>query len=345
MALLRTLRRTNVLYAQAGRLFSLTSQNNAFVNVRPPSFQRLYSTNVKVSTDLIKKLRAETDAPLGQCKKALEESGADIDQAKEWLRRKGLQTAQSKSSRTAVEGLVGVLTDPQKQVGVIVEINCETDFVMRNEQFQSVVSRVTKATLDHVLQTREEGDLDINKLKDEIKVDGKSVAAAVAELAGIIRENIQLRRISVLRTKNDQNVIAPYVHNTKADNLGAIGALVEIAPALEDKANKDDLQRFGREVAMHIVGMEPKYLKKEEVPESVIEYERQIAREKAIRDGKAQDVLDKIVDGQIKKYYTQVTLNDQPWIMDQKQSVDKICKSANARVESFLRLKCGDQSK
>ncbi len=334
MSLLRALRTTS-----ARRVVFNTRSNISLFTVQPPIHGRFYS-DVKVTTDLIKKLRAETDAPLGQCKKALEESNADLEKAKEWLRKKGLQTAQSKSSRTAQEGLVTVLTNEQNSVGVIVEINCETDFVVRNEQFQSVVARVSDAVLKHANTTQDNGELDIEKMKTEVKVDGKPAGDTVAELAGIIRENIQLRRIFVLRAKDNNGVVAAYIHNTKSANAGSIGALVEVS----GEQPREKLQSFAREVAMHIVGMEPKYLSKEQVPQNVIEYERGLAREKAIKDGKSQDVLEKIVDGQIKKFYSQVTLVDQPWIMDQKQSVEKICKSSGVTIVNYLRVKCGDQS-
>jgi len=347
MSFMRAFTRAPTLCSRTSKVMINSSLIHRQIFARPTTtslFFRTFSTDIKISTDLIKKLRSETDAPLGHCKKALEESGGDMDKAKDWLRKKGLQTAQSKSSRTAVEGLVGVLTDVDQRIGVLVEINCETDFVMRNEQFQSVVGRITKAVLEHCKQNQlvdgeVDGEVDVEKLKHDVKIDGKSAAHVISELAGVIRENIQLRRVTVLRASEDINVIGHYIHNAKSDNAGSIGALVEIAPSGNQAPDKEELKRLGREVAMHVIGMDPKYTSRDQVPLDVLEHERSLQKEKALKDGKTENVVDKIVEGQLKKWYSQIVLLDQPWVLDQKQTVEKIVKSKNATVKKMLSIR------
>ncbi|KAL0482779.1 hypothetical protein AKO1_014245 [Acrasis kona] len=312
--------------------------------IRPPVDNfRHYSTERKVSIDLIKQLRAETDAPLGHCKKALEESDGDMTAAKDWLRKKGLQTAQSKSSRTAVEGVVGSLTSSDRKVGVLVEVNCETDFVTRNDSFQTASAKVTKAILEHATRQQDlQGEVDVENIKTSVLVDGVPAGQVISELAGIIRENIQLRKVAILRADKPNAVIAHYVHNAVRENAGSIACLVQLSPTKQDM-KPEECEKFGRSLAMHIIGMNTKYLQTDQVPQQEVEYERNLAQEKAASEGKPVDNATKFAEKVVNKYYAQVVLMEQPWVLNNKKTVRQVLQESNVQADRFIKLKCGDK--
>jgi len=254
-----------------------------------------------ITAAMVKDLREKSGAGMMDCKKALAEANGDMDAALDWLRTKGLAAAQKKSSRTAAEGLVGVATSGT--VGAAVEVNSETDFVAKNDQFQAFVKDVT----DIALKTSD----DIEALKNEAMPQGGTVAEVLTNNVATIGENQSLRRAK--RLEVSKGAVVSYVHNQQAPGLGKIGVLV----ALESEAADDVLQSLGRQLAMHIAAAFPKALNEEDLDEAEIERERAIATEKAAESGKPADIIAKMVEGSIAKYRKEHALVSQ--LFDQRR--------------------------
>lgn len=294
----------------------------------------------KVSIELVKQLRKETDAPLGQCKKALEESSGDMSAAKEWLRRKGVQLAQKKMGREAVQGLVAVAVDGGATHGAIVEVNSETDFVMRNDKFQGAVAQIVQSAL----RCREE---DVEKLQaaEVAEGSGVTVGEALADLVGAIGENIQLRRVRIVAAEEEEGgLVAKYVHNAVADDMGQMGAIVAVKPtAGTADVDRDVMSGLARSLAMHITALMPRWLSREDVPSEVIEKEQSILRDKAVNEGKDEKYLDRVIAGQLNKFYQENVLLDQGWVMDDKVSVAKFLAENGVQVTGYARFKTGQQ--
>jgi elongation factor Ts len=281
----------------------------------------------------VKNLREKTGAGMMDAKKALEQSGGDIEAAVDALRAKGLATAAKKSSRTAAEGLVGVTVEGTK--GVAVEVNSETDFVAKNDQFQDFVRKVTQVALAN-------GSDDVEALKTAAYPDGGTVADRLTENVATIGENQQIRRIKSVSV-ND-GVVVPYVHNAAAAGLGKIGVLV----ALESGADKGALEALGKQVAMHIASMFPQALDADSLDPELIERERKVAAEKASESGKPADVQAKMVDGAIKKFAKENALLSQAFVMDNKltvaDAVAKVAKDAGSAItlKNYVRFQLGE---
>ena len=270
----------------------------------------------------VKKLREKTGAGMMDAKKALEEANGDIEAAVDALRAKGLATAQKKSSRTAAEGLVGVAVEGTR--GVAVEVNSETDFVAKNEQFQDFVRKVTQVGLG------QPGD-DIESLKAAAYPDGGTVAEKLTENVATIGENQQLRRMKSVAVS--QGLIVPYMHNAQAPNLGKIGVLV----ALESDAGADVLEPLGKQLAMHIAAAFPQALDAGGLDAEVLERERGIAREKAAESGKPAEVQEKMVEGAVKKFAKENALLSQLFVIDNKTPVsDVVAQAAKAAGKSIV---------
>lgn len=270
----------------------------------------------------VKKLREKTGAGMMDAKKALEEANGDIEAAVDALRAKGLATAQKKSSRTAAEGLVGVAVEGTR--GVAVEVNSETDFVAKNEQFQDFVRKVTQVGLG------QPGD-DIESLKAAAYPDGGTVAEKLTENVATIGENQQLRRMKSVAVS--QGLIVPYMHNAQAPNLGKIGVLV----ALESDAGADVLEPLGKQLAMHIAAAFPQALDADGLDAEVLERERGIAREKAAESGKPAEVQEKMVEGAVKKFAKENALLSQLFVIDNKTPVsDVVAQAAKAAGKSIV---------
>lgn len=287
----------------------------------------------------VKNLRERTGAGMMDCKKALDESGGDFEAAVDALRAKGLAAAAKKSSRTAAEGLVGVAVAGTK--GVAVEVNSETDFVAKNDQFQDFVRKTTEVALGT-------GAADVDTLKAAAYPDGGTVAEKLTNNVATIGENQQVRRIKHVAVS--QGVIVPYMHNAAATNLGKIGVLV----ALESEAGADVLEPLGKQIAMHIAAAFPQALSAEDLDPTVLERERKIALEKAVEEaaksGKQipEDILAKRADGAVAKYAKENALLSQVFVMDNKtpisQVVDQAGKAAGTKIvlKDYVRFQLGE---
>ncbi|MBF5088724.1 elongation factor Ts [Novosphingobium sp. NBM11] len=281
----------------------------------------------------VKNLRERTGAGMMDCKKALDESGGDFEAAVDALRAKGLAAAAKKSSRTAAEGLVGVAVAGTK--GVAVEVNSETDFVAKNEQFQDFVRKATEVALNTAAA-------DVEALKAAAYPDGGTVADKLTNNVATIGENQQLRRIKHVAVAN--GVVVPYMHNAAAPNLGKIGVLV----ALESEAGADVLEPLGKQIAMHIAAAFPLALTADDLDAELIARERKIAAEKAAESGKPAEVQAKMVDGAVSKYAKENALLSQLFVMDNKtpiaQVVEQAGKAAGAKIAlvDYVRFQLGE---
>ena len=272
----------------------------------------------------VKNLRERTGAGMMDCKKALDESGGDMEAAVDSLRAKGLAAVAKKSSRTAAEGLVGVAVAGTK--GVAVEVNSETDFVAKNDQFQDFVRNTTQVAL-------ESGTSDVEDLKAAAYPGGGTVADTLTNNVATIGENQQVRRIKQVSVS--QGLVVPYVHNAAAPNLGKIGVLV----ALESEAGADVLEPLGKQIAMHIAAAFPQALSADGLDPELIARERKIAAEKAAESGKPADVQAKMVDGAVAKFAKDNALLSQLFVMDNKTPVAEVVAAAAKEAGTGIELK------
>ncbi len=270
---------------------------------------------MSISAAQIKQLRDATDAPMMLCKKALTEAGGDFEAAKDWLRKEGGLKAAKKSERITAEGLVSVKVEGNK--GVIVEINSETDFVAKNDQFQSLVTTITETAFEN------NGDETATKSAHE-----QTITDAVATIG----ENISFRRSAGLST--NQGAVISYVHNAAAEGLGKIGVLV----ALESAADTATLESLGKKLAMHIAASKPAALNRDGVDQSLIEKEKEIFTEQARASGKPDNIIEKMVVGRINKFYEEITLLDQAYIIDPKQKIREVVESAGKEAGSDITI-------
>ena len=281
----------------------------------------------------VKNLRERTGAGMMDCKKALDESGGDFESAVDSLKARGLAAAAKKSSRTAAEGLVGVAVNGT--TGVAVEVNSETDFVAKNDQFQDFVRKTTEVALGL-------GTDDVEALKAAAYPGGGTVADKLTDNVATIGENQQVRRMKHVAV--GQGVVVPYMHNAQGPNLGKIGVLV----ALESAAGADVLEPLGKQLAMHIAAAFPQALNADGLDPEVIERERKVAREKAAESGKPADVQEKMVDGAIKKFAKENALLSQLSVFDNKTPiadfVAKAGKDAGTEIvlKDYVRFQLGE---
>jgi elongation factor Ts len=284
-----------------------------------------------ITAAMVKDLREKSGAGMMDCKKALSETHGDMDAAMDWLRAKGLAAAAKKSSRTAAEGLVGVEVSGTK--GAAVEVNSETDFVAKNDQFQTFVRDVTSVAL-------ELGD-DIATIK-AAHLGGKTVEEVLTGNIATIGENQNLRRAK--RLEVTQGAVVPYVHNQQAPGLGKIGVLV----ALESPAGADVLQPLGKQIAMHIAAAFPLALDETGLDQDVLDRERAIAAEKAAESGKSPEIVAKMVEGAVKKFAKENALLSQLFVMDGKTPVaDVVAKAAKDAgttivLKDYVRFQLGE---
>jgi elongation factor Ts len=272
----------------------------------------------------VKNLRERTGAGMMDCKKALDDTGGDMEAAVDALRAKGLAAAAKKSSRTAAEGLVGVAVNGTK--GVAVEVNSETDFVAKNDQFQDFVRKTTEVALA-------QGSDDVEALKTAAYPDGGTVGEKLTNNVATIGENQQLRRIKSVAVS--QGLVVPYMHNAQAAGLGKIGVLV----ALESDAAAEVLEPLGKSLAMHIAAAFPLALDADSLDPEVIARERKIAEEKAAESGKPADVQAKMVDGAVKKYAKENALLSQLSVMDNKTAISDVVAQAGKAAGTAIVLK------
>jgi elongation factor Ts len=281
----------------------------------------------------VKRLRDATGAGMMDCKKALAESAGDMEAAVDWLRTKSLATVAKKSSRVAAEGLVGVCSQGTK--GAVVEVNSETDFVARNESFQNMVGEISQIAL------AKDGDADAIAAAPFPGAD-KSVAEHLSAMVATIGENMNLRRAAFMSV--GQGVVASYVHNQAGPGLGRIGVLV----ALESAGDADKLAAFGKQVAMHVAATSPLAVTPDDLDPAVVERERAILAEQARESGKPEEIISKMVDGRMRKFYEESVLLSQTFVIDGENTVDKAVKAAEAeigapiKVAGFVRFALGE---
>ena len=272
---------------------------------------------------LVKELRERTGAGMMDCKKALAENNGELEAAVDWLRAKGLAAAAKKAGRTAAEGLVGVAVEGTR--GAVVEVNSETDFVAKNEQFQEFVREVSKLALD--------AGGDVEALKNAAYPGGATVADKLTDNIATIGENQSLRRTAVLEVP--EGAVVSYVHNAAAPGMGKIGVLV----ALESSAPAEALQALGKQIAMHIAAANPLALDAEGLDASLLERERAIAVEKANESGKPANIVEKMVDGTMAKFRKEHSLLSQLFVMDNKTPVADVVAAAAKEAGSPIILK------
>jgi elongation factor Ts len=278
----------------------------------------------EITASMVKDLRERTGAGMMDCKKALAETSGDLEAAVDWLRTKGLAAAAKKAGRTAAEGLVGAIVNGTR--GAVVEVNSETDFVAKNDQFQDFVKAVT------TLAVETEGDVEALATARYPDSD-KSVGEKLTENIATIGENQALRRVA--RVEVGQGVVVSYVHNAAAPGLGKIGVLV----ALESAAPADKLEALGRQLAMHVAAANPQALNAEDIDAVTIERERAIAVEKAAASGKPAEIVNKMVDGAIAKFRKENALLSQPFVIDGKTPVGDVVVAAGKDAGSPITLK------
>ena len=286
-----------------------------------------------IKASLVKELRQQTGAGMMDCKRALTEMSGDMDQSVDWLRRKGLAAAAKKAGRVASEGLVTLLVDGHR--GALVEVNAETDFVARNEEFQGFSRKVARLALMC------DGNIDHLK-RSNYSESGLKVEEELVELVGRIGENMVLRRSGVVSVQ--EGVVGSYIHNSVKDGMGKIGVVV----GLESSGEKDTLLELGRKLAMHICAAKPEAIERDGLDPNALSRERDVLRKQAKDSGKESEIIDKIVDGRLRKYYEEVVLKEQIFVVDGESRVDAIIDAvgkeigAPIEVSGFLRFELGE---
>ena len=277
----------------------------------------------EITASLVKELREKTGAGMMDCKKALGETQGDLEKAVDWLRSKGLSAAAKKAGRVAAEGLVGVVASGNR--GAVVEINSETDFVGRNETFQKFVAATVQIALD--------SGGDMTKIAAAPFPDtGRDVQGELTNMIATIGENMSLRRAAMLSVSD--GVVATYMHNKVAPDLGKIGVLV----ALESSGDKSKLEALAKQLAMHVASTNPQSLTVADLDKAAIERERAVLAEKAGQSGKAADIIAKMVEGGLRKFHQEVVLLEQLFVFDGKSRVSKVVDDAAKQVGASVRL-------
>jgi elongation factor Ts len=286
----------------------------------------------EITAALVKELREISGAGMMDCKKALVENNGDLEQSVDWLRKKGLAAAAKKAGRVAADGLVGIVAEGTR--GALVEVNCETDFVARNEQFQGFVSAVAKLALNAS---------DIEALKAmQLPGEGLTVAEKLTQLVATIGENMQLRRMAKLSVGS--GAVAAYMHNAVVPGLGKIGVLV----GLESTGDAAKLAALGKQVAMHVAAAKPLALSADLLDKGAVDRERAIYAEQAAASGKPAEIVAKMVEGRLRKYYEEVVLLEQAYVHDDKvrvkQAVEQAGKELGApvKITGFVRFALGE---
>ncbi|MBO27983.1 MAG: elongation factor Ts [Rhodobacteraceae bacterium] len=270
-----------------------------------------------ITASMVKELRDTTGAGMMDAKKALTETDGDMEAAVDWLRTKGLAKAAKKSGRTAAEGLVAVQVEGGH--GVAVEVNSETDFVGKNAEFQSMVNSIAEAALK----------VDNVEALKQAEINGKTVETTLTDAIAKIGENMSLRRMVSL----DGETLVSYVHNAAAPGMGKIGVLVAM--------NGGD-EAFGKQVAMHIAAVNPASLSEDDLDPAVVEKEKQVQMDIARESGKPEQVIEKMITGRMQKYMSEVTLLNQPFVVNPDLTVGKAAEEAGATITGFVRLEVGE---
>ncbi|HDG3423977.1 TPA: translation elongation factor Ts [Staphylococcus aureus] len=274
---------------------------------------------VTISAKLVKELRKKTGAGMMDCKKALTETDGDIDKAIDYLREKGIAKAAKKADRIAAEGLVHVETKGND--AVIVEINSETDFVARNEGFQELVKEIANQVLDTKAET-------VEALMETTLPNGKSVDERIKEAISTIGEKLSVRRFAI-RTKTDNDAFGAYLHMG-----GRIGVLTVVEGSTDEEAARD--------VAMHIAAINPKYVSSEQVSEEEINHEREVLKQQALNEGKPENIVEKMVEGRLRKYLQEICAVDQDFVKNPDVTVEAFLKTKGGKLVDFVRYEVGE---
>lgn len=275
----------------------------------------------QITAALVKELREKTSAGMMDCKKALNETDGDLNAAADWLRTKGIAKADKKASRIAAEGLVAVAISGS--TGALVEVNSETDFVARNDGFQAAVLEV--AQLGLTVNSNEE-------LASAVTSGGVNVTEMFKKLVGKIGENMSFRRMSKLSVS--QGVVAGYIHNAVTDGMGKIGVLV----ALESSGDNEKLEVLAKKIAMHVAATNPLALSENDLDSSVVEKERAMLKAEALESGKPEAIVDKMVEGRMKKFFKESVLLTQTFVMDGERSVSKVIEDEASFINSDIKM-------
>ncbi|HDC7740411.1 TPA: elongation factor Ts [Staphylococcus aureus] len=272
-----------------------------------------------ISAKLVKELREKTGAGMMDCKKALTETDGDIDKAIDYLREKGIAKAAKKADRIAAEGLVHV--ENKGNDAVIVEINSETDFVARNEGFQELVKEIANQVLDTKAET-------VEALMETTLPNGKSVDERIKEAISTIGEKLSVRRFAI-RTKTDNDAFGAYLHMG-----GRIGVLTVVEGSTDEEAARD--------VAMHIAAINPKYVSSEQVSEEEINHEREVLKQQALNEGKPENIVEKMVEGRLRKYLQEICAVDQDFVKNPDVTVEAFLKTKGGKLVDFVRYEVGE---
>ena len=283
----------------------------------------------EITSAMVKELREKTGVGMMDCKLALKENSGNIEASIDWLRTKGIAKAAKKEGRVASEGLISI--ENNGNVASVIEVNSETDFVARNEDFQKVVKKLSALSLES-----ENLDELIKKQVDERNI---SVKDYITEMIASIGENINLRRLSKISLKNN-GIISSYIHNKVIEGMGKIGVVV----ALESEADKSILEDLGKKIAMHIAATNPISISIDEIPEDVLTREKNILSEEARASGKPEEIIEKMTEGRLKKYYQESVLLEQIFVVDGESKISDILNSIEnpVKITSFVRMGLGE---
>ena len=277
-----------------------------------------------ITAALVKELRDKTGAGMMDCKNALVETNGNIEESVDWLRKKGISGAEKKSARVAADGVVTVSV--KNNAAALVEINSETDFVSRNPDFQNFARNISIIALD--------SGANLEDLKKASYLDsGKNVQETLTDLIGLIGENIVLRRTFLLNNIN--GLFSSYIHGQIDEGLGKIGVIVSI----ESNGDKNKVSDFGKKIAMHIAASKPVAISANDVDPTIIQRERKVLTEQAKNSGKPDNIIEKMVEGRISKFFSEITLLDQTWVMDGESKVSQIIESIEKEMSCYIVIK------
>jgi len=290
----------------------------------------------EITAALVKELREKSGVGMMDCKRALQENAGDMEASMDWLRTKGLSKAAKKADRVAAEGLVAIAVrnDGAGMTGAVIELNAETDFVARNELFQNAARAIAEVALDV--------DGGVDAIAAAKTPNGESVSEAITHLIATVGENMQLRRSA--RFVVGEGAVASYIHNATAPNLGRIGVLV----AIEGAGDQAQISELGRKIAMHVAATAPLSLSTDDLDPEAVEKERGIFTEQALASGKPPNVVEKMVEGRIRKFYEEVVLLKQAFVMNPDQTIEQLVADAGKAlgttltVKGFTRLALGE---
>lgn len=277
-----------------------------------------------ITASMVKELRDKTGAGMMDAKNALVENKGDMEASVDWLRKKGLAKAAKKSGRTAAEGLVAVALTADGKTGALLEVNSETDFVARNDQFQNFTKATAKLALG--------GNEDIAALGTTAYGNGKNVQETLTEMIATIGENMSLRRVAKLTVS--QGCVCSYIHNAVSPDLGKIGVLV----ALESSASADKLQTLGKQIAMHVAAANPEFLDSSSVDPAALEREKAVLRDQAAASGKPPEIVEKMLTGRVQKFYEEVCLVEQTFIIDGETRIKDLLEKSGKEFGAPVKL-------